>query len=170
MYFPAFAKVSIFLHSASPCALTTLTSLSGSIFLITFFTALATPPLAANPLPSAEDVWSSSSTSNSENSIDLASNIPISSSNVRTKSTSLLTLRLLASSFLAAHGPIKTTLQSGWSFLIIRPVKTIGVSAIEIQFAYSGKVFFAITDHAGQQLVPIKGIFSGTSSRKSSAS
>ena len=58
--------------------------------------------------------------------------ITMTSSNVKTKSTSLRTDLRLASNFLAAQGPMKTTLQSGSSFLIIRAVKTIGVNAIEM--------------------------------------
>ena len=96
--------------------------------------------------------------------------MPAISSKVSTKSTSLRTLLRIASSFFAAHGPIKTTRPPGRSFLIRRAVSTIGVSAIEMQLAYSGKRFFAITDHAGQQEVPMNGIFSGTSAMKSSAS
>ena len=38
----------------------------------------------------------------------------------------------LASSFLAEQGPMKTTLQPGCFFLIRRPVRTIGVRAMEI--------------------------------------
>ena len=41
---------------------------------------------------------------------------------------------------------------------------------MEIQSFNSGKSFFAITDHAGQQEVAIKGSFLGTSSIKSFAS
>ena len=46
----------------------------------------------------------------------------------------------------------------------------MGVKAMETQSAYSGNSFFAITDQAGQQEVAIKGICSGTSFIKSSAS
>ena len=49
--------------------------------------------------------------------------------------TSLRTLRRIASSFLAAHGPIKTTFAFGLCFLIRRAVNVIGVSAMEIQLA-----------------------------------
>ena len=52
----------------------------------------------------------------------------------------------------------------------VRLINTIGVSAIEIHFACSGKSFFAIIAHAGQQEVAINGISSGTSFTKSSAS
>ena len=65
---------------------------------------------------------------------------------------------------------MNTTLQSGWRFLIIRPVKTIGVRVMEIWLAYSGKVFLAITDHAGQHEVPSHDKCSGTSFMKSAAS
>ena len=41
---------------------------------------------------------------------------------------------------------------------------------MDTQFAYSGKSFFAITDHAGQQDVAMNGSSSGTSFKKSSAS
>ena len=76
----------------------------------------------------------------------------------------------IASSFLAAHGPINTTFADSCCFLISLAVRVIGVSAMEMQFAYFGNTFFAITDHAGQQEVAINGIFSGTSSKKSCAS
>ena len=76
----------------------------------------------------------------------------------------------LASSFLAAHGPMNTTLAFGFSFLISRPVSTIGVSAMEMYGLKSGDSFLAMTDHAGQQEVAMNGCFSGTLSRKSSAS
>ena len=99
-----------------------------------------------------------------------ASKIPAISSKVSTKSTSLRTVRRIASSFFAAHGPINTTFAFSWCSLIRRAVSTIGVNAMEMQFAYSGNSFFAITDHAGQQEVPINGSFSGTSFTKSSAS
>ncbi len=78
--------------------------------------------------------------------------------------------RRLASNFLAAHGPTNTTFDSGCSFFINLPVKTIGVNAIEIYGAKSGKSFLAITDQAGQQEVAINGCFSGTSFIKSLAS
>ena len=61
-----------------------------------------------------------------------ASNMPITSSNVSTKSTSLRMVRRLASSFLAAHGPMKTTLQFLCSFFSRRAVSTMGVMAMEI--------------------------------------
>ena len=71
-------------------------------------------------------------TSRDLKSTALASNNPIVSSKVNTKSTSLRTECLLASNFLAAQGPINTTLHSGCCFLIILAVRTIGVSDIEI--------------------------------------
>src|SRR5699024_441811 len=83
--------------------------------------------------------------------IPFASNIACISSNVTTKSTSLRTLLLDASSFFAAQGPINTTLASGCSFLIVRAVATIGVSSWEISSITSGKNFFAITAQDGQQ-------------------
>ena len=79
--------------------------------------------------------------------------IAASSSNVITKSTSLRTVLLDASSFLAAHGPINTTLQSGCSFLILLAVATIGVSSDEILSMLSGNWFFASIAHAGQHEV-----------------
>ena len=79
--------------------------------------------------------------------------IPASSSNVMTKSTSERTVLLDASSFLEAQGPINTTLASGCSFLISLAVATIGVSALEILSMVSGKNFFASIAHEGQQEV-----------------
>ena len=96
--------------------------------------------------------------------------MPITSSKVSTKSTSLRTDRRLASSFFALHGPIKATLQFLCSFFSRRAVSTIGVSAIEMLGARSGYSFFAITDHAGQQEVAINGCSAGTFFKKSSAS
>ena len=61
-----------------------------------------------------------------------ASKIPWSSSKVSTKSTSERTVRRLASSFLAEHGPIKAIFTSGWSFFTMRAVMTMGVRAMEI--------------------------------------
>ena len=55
-------------------------------------------------------------------------------------------------------------------FLIKRPVKTIGVNAIEIYGLKSGNNFLAITDHAGQHEVAINGCSFGTLFKKSSAS
>ena len=103
-------------------------------------------------------------------SIFFASNSPIISSKVKTKSISLRTLFRLASSFFAAHGPINTTLESGCFILIKRPVKTIGVNVMDIQSLNSGNCCFAITDQAGQQEVPINGNLDGTFSIKSFAS
>ena len=88
---------------------TTLTSRSGSRRWITSTTAWATPPLTAKPRPAAVAPWGSSPSSSAVKSTSLASNRPISSSKVSTKSTSLRTERRLASSFLAAQGPIKQT-------------------------------------------------------------
>ena len=65
---------------------------------------------------------------------------------------------------------MKATLQPGCSFLIRRPVSTMGVRAMLMQSACCGNSRFAITDQAGQQEVPMKGRRSGTSLRKSSAS
>ena len=96
--------------------------------------------------------------------------MPWSSSKVSTKSTSERTDFRLASSFLAAQGPMKQIRALGWSFFTIRAVMTMGVRAMEMQSLNSGKSFLAMTDQAGQQLVPMKGSFSGTSSRKSLAS
>ena len=62
----------------------------------------------------------------------LASNMPRSSSKVRTKSTSLRTLRRLASSFLAAQGPMKAILQSGFRRFWSRAVSTMGVMVMEM--------------------------------------
>ena len=59
---------------------------------------------------------------------------------------------------------------SGWSFFTMRAVITMGVRAMEMQSLNSGNSFLAMTDQAGQQLVPMKGSFSGTSARKSLAS
>ena len=87
----------------------------------------------------------------------MASNIPVSSSNVMTKSTSDRTVLLEASSFLEAQGPIKTTLESGCSCLIIRAVATMGVSSLEILLMVSGKYFLASMDQDGQQDVSRKG-------------
>ena len=65
---------------------------------------------------------------------------------------------------------MNTMRASGWSFFTIRAVMTIGVRAMEIFSLNWGKSFFAIMDHAGQQLVPIQSSFSGTSFKKSLAS
>ena len=99
-------------------------------------TACATPPATAKFLPSVEaSLTPSGSSSMFSRSTCFASKIPAISSKVSTKSTSLRTLRRIASSFLAAHGPIKTTFAFGLCFLIRRAVNVIGVSAMEIQLA-----------------------------------
>ena len=100
----------------------------------------------------------------------LTAKIPAISSKVSTKSTSLRTLLRMASSFLAAQGPMNTTLALGCSCLMRRAVRVMGVRAMEMQWAWSGWSFLAMTDHAGQQDVPMKGSSSGTSRTKSSAS
>ena len=97
-----------------------------------FTTAFATPPETANPRPSAVASTNSGPAATSENLMAFASNMPITSSNVSTKSTSLRMVRRLASSFLAAHGPMKTTLQFLCSFFSRRAVSTMGVMAMEI--------------------------------------
>ena len=125
-----------------------------------FTTAWATPPLAANPRPSALACWKSSPGSASRVSklTPLASNMPISSSKVSTKSTSLRMVRRLASSFLAAQGPTKVILMSRPSlFLARRAVSTMGVMAMLMYWASSGNSFLAITLQLGQQLVAMKG-------------
>ena len=99
---------------------------------MTFTTALATPPLTAKPRPSPVASTGSGPSATSANWMALASNMPITSSKVSTKSTSLRMVRRLASSFLAAQGPMNTTLQPGWRFLIRRAVSTMGVRAMLI--------------------------------------
>ena len=99
-----------------------------------------------------------------------ASIMPAISSNVSTKSTSLLTLLRMASSFFAEHGPTNTIFALGCCMRIMRAVSVMGVSAMLMQSACSGNSRFAMTDHAGQHEVPMNGSLSGTSSRKSSAS
>ena len=85
-----------------------------------------------------------------------------------TKSTSLRTLLRMASSFLAAQGPMNTTLALGCSCLMRRAVRVMGVRAMEMQWAWSGWSFLAMTDHAGQQDVPMKGqLLPGTSPGRS---
>ena len=96
--------------------------------------------------------------------------MPAISSKVRTKSTSERTDSRMASSFFAEHGPTKTIFALGCCLRIRRAVSVMGVRAMLMQSAFLGNSFFAITDHAGQQEVPMNGIFSGTSSRKSSDS
>ncbi len=119
--------------------------------------ALATPPATPYPRPApvASSIFTVAATS--FNRIPLASNIPASSSKVMTKSTSERMVLLDASSFLEAHGPINTTLASGWSSFILRAVATIGVKALDILSMVSGKNFFASIDHDGQQDVKRKG-------------
>ena len=100
----------------------------------------------------------------------LAAKMPSASSNVSTKSTSLRTCSRRASSFFESHGPTNTTLQSGWSRLIMRAVSTMGVKATEMFFSNWGKSFLTMSLHDGQQDVTMNLCFSGTSSRKSAAS
>ena len=83
---------------------------------------------------------------------------------------SLRMLLRMASSFLAAQGPMKATWALGCFILMRRPVSTMGVRAMETQWASSGNCFLAMTDQAGQQEVAMKGRFSGTFLMKSSAS
>ena len=94
----------------------------------------------------------------------LASNIPAISSKVSTKSTSERTLRRMASSFLAEHGPTNTILALGCLMRIMRAVSTMGVSAIEMHSDCLGNSFLAMTDHAGQHEVPRKGLSPSTTS------
>ena len=103
-------------------------------------------------------------------STPFAANIPRTSSKVSTKSTSLRTVRRLASSFFASQGPTNTTLQPGWVFLTNLAVSTIGVIATEMFSAMSGNIFLTMSLHDGQQEVTMKRCFFGTSSRKSAAS
>ena len=72
--------------------------------------------------------------------------MPAISSKVSTKSTSLLMDLRMASSFLAAQGPIKTILACGCWVRIMRAVRVMGVSAMEMQLAYLGNSFFAMTE------------------------
>ena len=81
-----------------------------------------TPPETANPRPAAEPSFRSCIGSMVSKLISFASNIPCSSSKVRTKSTSERISSRIASSFFAAQGPTKTTLQPGYSFFISRAV------------------------------------------------
>ena len=94
----------------------------GRSFRITSSTARATPPAAAKPRPRPVPFFNSSSGSIVSRSTFFASKIPISSSYVRTKSTSLRSSSCMASSFFAAHGPTKTTLQPGCCSFTIRAV------------------------------------------------
>ena len=61
-----------------------------------------------------------------------------------TKSTSLRMSARIASSFLEAQGPIKTTRAFGCFSLMMRAVATIGVIESEMQCAISGNIFCAI--------------------------
>ena len=78
--------------------------------------------------------------------------------------------RRLASSFLAAQGPMNATRQLGSFCFCRRAVSTMGVMVMEMYGAKPGNSFLAMTDHAGQQEVAMNGCFSGTSRRNSSAS
>ena len=141
--------------------------------LIALTTALATPPATAKPRPSAEATSKSELPSPSSlvySSMPRAFIMPAISSKVRTKSTSERTDLRMASSFLAEQGPTKTILALGCCWRSRRAVSVMGVRAIEMHSACSGNSVLAMTDQAGQQDVPMNGIFSGTSSMKSSAS
>ena len=76
----------------------------------------------------------------------------------------------MASSFLAAQGPMNTTFAFLCSDFMSRAVSVMGVRAMEIQLPSLPIIRFAITDQAGQQEVPINGLSSGTSRTKSMAS
>ena len=119
--------------------------------------ASATPPAHAYPRPAAVASCMELSPSVWFGSIPFAANIASNSSNVITKSTSLRTVLLLASSFLAAHGPINTTFAFGCSFLMLLAVATIGVSSEDTLPIKSGNCVFASMDHAGQQDVSKNG-------------
>ena len=121
--------------------------------------APATPLATAYPRPAPKASFNSSSFSYVLKSISFASNIPASSSNVITKSTSLRTVRLDASNFLATHGPTKTIFAFGDAILAALAVATIGVSALEISSITSGKYFFPSIDHDGQHDVSKNGSF-----------
>ena len=153
-------------------ALATLTSRSGSMDFIALTTACATPPDTANILASLPDCFKGSASDMGMHSlsIPLAAHMPGTSSKVRTKSTSLRTVLRLASSFLASHGPTKTTLQPGCCFLTKRAVSTMGVIATDIFCLNSGKSFLTMSLQLGQQEVTMNECFAGTSSRKSAAS
>ena len=79
--------------------------------------------------------------------------MPCSSSKVSTKSTSERMSARMASSFFAAQGPTKTTLQPGKSFLTIRAVNTMGVRVMEILRISPGYSFSIMECQAGQQEV-----------------
>ena len=121
--------------------------------------APATPLATAYPRPAPKASFNSSSFSYVLKSISFASNIPASSSNVITKSTSLRTVRLDASNFLATHGPTKTIFAFGDVILAALAVATIGVNALEISSITSGKYFFPSIDHDGQHDVSKNGSF-----------
>ena len=57
----------------------------------------------------------------------------------------------MASSFLAAQGPMNTTFALEWCRLISLAVNVMGVNAMEIQSACSGNSFLAIMDQAGEE-------------------
>ena len=97
-------------------------------------------------------------------SMPAASKIAASSSNVMTKSTSERTVRRIASSFFAAHGPTKMTRASGILCLTERAVATMGVRALETLSTMSGNCVFASMLHAGQQEVRRKGSLPVTTS------
>ena len=63
----------------------------------------------------------------------------------------------MASSFLAAQGPMKTTLAFGCSCLIVLAVATMGVSSWDTSSIRSGKNFLASIAQDGQQDVRRKG-------------
>ena len=83
--------------------------------------------------------------------------MPSNSSNVMTKSTSLLTDFLEASSFLATQGPTNTIFAFLLVCLAALAVATIGVSEFEIWSISSGKYFFPSIDQDGQQEVKRNG-------------
>ena len=169
-YLPALASRSIFRQSLRPCAQAVFTSRSGSMCEIASRTASATPPETAKPRPAAVPSRSGAVLVISAKLMPFASNMPMTSSNVRTKSTSLRTLVRMASSFFALHGPMNATFSPGCCCLQRRAVSTMGVSAMEMQCACSGKSFFAISAQLGQQDVAMNGCSAGTFFRKSFAS
>ena len=113
--FPAFAIISIFRHSRRPSAFSIWTCRSGARRPMTSATAAATPPVTAKPRPKPvpSSSLASGSSSSLAKSMPLASKMPCISSKVSTKSTSERIVRRLASAFLAAQGPMKTTFASG---------------------------------------------------------
>ena len=128
------ARRSIFRHSFRPSAEATFTSLPGSMRSMAFTTAPATPPVTAKPRPApvASLRGTSSSGGMEAKPTPLASNMPWSSSKVSTKSTSERMVRRLASSFLAAQGPMKAMRHPGSFCFCRRAVSTMGVRAMEI--------------------------------------